>query len=322
MSTYLGVDIGGTNVKLAAVSPRGRVLARGVIETLPGAGARRAFGRIHGAARTLAGATGVAAVGIGCAGLVDARTGVLHSSPNLPDWRGTAIARLARRHFRVPVFVENDATCAAFGESLARGERGRNLIAITLGTGVGGGVVVDGRVVHGAQGFGGEIGHMTVDPDGPRCRCGARGCLEAYAGSYGIARLARSALRARGRVWDRRRGPLTDRAVMDAARGRDAAARAAVREAGEHLGIAIASLIDVLNPSVVVVGGGIAAAFDVLEPHVTRAVRRHAFPEAVAATAIERFRLGNDAAVVGAAMLARERVARRRTKRQPRGRPV
>jgi predicted NBD/HSP70 family sugar kinase len=175
--------------------------------------------------------------------------------------------------------------------------------------------------VRGATGFGGEVGHLTVDPDGPRCRCGSRGCLEAYAGSYGIVRLMRAALRRRGRAWDSRRGPLSARAVMDAARRGDAAARDAVRDAGEHLGIAVSSLVDVLNPSVVVVAGGIAGAFDLLEPHVRRTLPRHTFREAIAAVTIERSRLGNDAAVVGAAMLARERVARRTT-RSPRGRPV
>jgi glucokinase len=304
VSTVLGVDIGGTNIKIAAVAPGGRVLARGVIETIAAEGPARAFRRIHAAARTLAGASGVAAVGIGCAGLIDGRSGILRTSPNLPAWEGAPLARLARRYFSVPVAIENDATCAAFGESFVRGARGRNLVAITLGTGVGGGIVVDGRIVRGVSGFGGEIGHMTVDPAGPRCRCGARGCLEAYAGSYGIVAAARRAMHARGK----KRGAMgraTARDVLDAARAGDPACRAAVREAGEHLGIAIASILDILNPSVVVIAGGIAGSFDVLEPHVRRAVLAHAFRQTAADAAIERSRLGNDAAVIGAAMLAR-----------------
>ncbi|HXV13902.1 MAG TPA: ROK family protein, partial [Candidatus Krumholzibacteria bacterium] len=213
-------------------------------------------------------------------------------------------------HFRLPVVLENDATSAAFGESFVRGERGRDLVFITLGTGVGGGIVADGKVVRGAAGFGGEIGHMTVDPNGPRCRCGSRGCLEAYAGAYGILRAARAAAKSRGRS----RSPLarrlagrgvTARDVMDAARRGDGVGREAARVAGEHLGLAIASMLNVLNPSVVVIGGGVAGGFDVLEPHARRTVARFAFPDAVRAARIERSRLGNDAAVVGAAMLAR-----------------
>lgn len=309
MSTVLGVDIGGTNIKIAAVSAGGRVLARGVIDTLPERGAGHAFGRIHDAARTLAGGTGVSAVGIGCAGLIDAKRGVLRTSPNLPGWTQAPLARLAARHFSVPVTVENDANCAAFGESFVRGTGGRNLVAITLGTGVGGGIIVDGAIVRGVSGFGGEIGHMTVDPNGPRCRCGARGCLEAYAGSYGIVAAARRARRGK------RATPATARAVFDAARAGDPACRAAVREAGAHLGIAVASILDVLNPSVVVVAGGIAGAFDLLEPHVRRAVAVHAFRQTAADAAIERSRLGNDAALVGAAMLARANAPRTRSRK-------
>jgi len=309
VSTLLGVDIGGTNIKIAAVSPGGRVLARGLIDTPADEGPARAFRAIHAAARTLAGTTGVAAVGIGCAGLIDARRGVLRESPNLPAWAGAPLAALARRYFSVPVTLENDATSAAFGESFVRGARGKNLVAITLGTGVGGGIVVDGSIVRGVSGFGGEIGHMTVDPNGPRCRCGSRGCLEAYAGSYGIVAAARRAARARAGV---RRPPATARAVLDAARAGDAVCKRAVRDVGEHLGIAVASVLDVLNPSVVVLAGGIAAAFDLLEPHLKRAVAAHAFAQTAADAAIERSRLGNDAAVVGVALLAAGRVRTRR----------
>ncbi len=316
MSTFLGVDIGGTNIKIAAVSAGGRVRARGLIETTASEGPAAAFRRIHAAARTLAATTGVSAVGIGCAGLVDADRGVLRTSPNLPAWNGAHIGRHAKRYFAVPVVLENDATAAAFGESFVRGPRGRNLVAITLGTGVGGGIVVDGSVVRGVSGFGGEIGHMTVDPDGPRCRCGSRGCLEAYAGSYGIVAAARRAAKARRR---RHMPPADARAVIEGARRGDAVCRDAVRDAGEHLGIAIASLLDVLNPSVVVVGGGIAAAFDILGPHVRRAVARHAFAQTAADATIEPSCLGNDAAVVGAAMLARDlaRGSRRKSMRRP-----
>ena len=311
MSAWIGVDIGGTNIKIATVSPTGEVLARGVVETRAGDGPAAAFRRIHEAARYLAGRQSIAGVGIGCAGLVDARRGLLRESPNLPAWRGAPLARLARSHFRLPITVENDATSAAFGESFVRGERGRHLVFITLGTGVGGGIVVDGRVLRGVSGFGGEIGHMTVDPNGPLCRCGSRGCLEAYAGSYGIVRAARNAAKSSAKS---RRAPLarrlggrsvTARDVLDAARRGDAIGREAARIAGEHLGLAIAAMLNVLNPSVVVIGGGVAGGFDVLAPHVRRAVARFAFADTARAARIEPSRLGNDAAVVGVAMLAR-----------------
>jgi glucokinase len=309
VTSWIGVDIGGTNIKIAAVSATGTVLARGVVETRAGDGPTLAFRRIHAAARHLSGGGGIHGVGIGCAGLIDSKRGVLRVSPNLPAWKGAPLARLARAHFSVPVVVENDATSAAFGESFVRGARGRDLVFITLGTGVGGGIVADGRVVRGVSGYGGEIGHMTVDPDGPRCRCGARGCLEAYASAYGIVRAAREASRSRGSKSRGKRGSTvrtpSARDVLDAARRGDPVGREAARVAGEHLGIAVASLLNLLNPSVVVIGGGVGGGFDILAPHVRRSVARYAFADTAKAARIEPSRLGNDAAVVGAAMLAR-----------------
>jgi len=315
VSLYLGVDIGGTNVKVAVVSAAGRVLVRGVIETRAGEGPAPTFRRIHHAARHLVGKGRVAGVGIGCAGLLDSRSKRLRASPNLPGWQGAALERIAGVHFGVPILVENDATCAAFGESFARGPNGRDLVMITLGTGVGGGIISDGRVVQGVSGFAGEIGHMIVDPNGPRCRCGARGCLEAYAGAYGIARTARHALRRRGKRRLAMGGRLDARAVFEAARRGDPAAREAVRVTGERLGTAIASLLNLLNPSMVVIGGGIAASFDALSPHVRRTVERGAFAATARAARIEPSRLGNDAAVVGAAMLVHGARPRRRPAR-------
>lgn len=307
MSAWIGIDIGGTNIKIASVSPTGEVLARGIVETHASEGPAPAFKRIHDAARSLAGTRAISGVGIGCAGLIDQSRGILRESPNLPAWRGLQLMKLARAHFRLPIVLENDANAAAFGESFARGTRGRDLVFITLGTGVGGGIVTEGRLVRGVSGFGGEIGHMTVDPKGPECKCGSRGCLEAYAGSYGIVRAARDAARARS--WKRAhrltRPGIEARDVLDAARRGDAVGRAAAREAGEHLGIALASILNILNPSAIVFGGGIAGSFDVLEPHVRRMIARYAFAVTASAARLELSSLGNDAAVVGAAMLAR-----------------
>ncbi|HEX6791907.1 MAG TPA: ROK family protein, partial [Candidatus Krumholzibacteria bacterium] len=286
MKQLLGIDIGGTNIKIATVAPDdGTVIRRGLIETSASEGAARAFKRIHAAARSL-GSDGIDAVGIGCAGLFDERRGVLTASPNLKEWEHAPLARIASRTFSVPILIQNDASCAAYGEAAVRRARGRDLILITLGTGVGGGIVMDGHLVRGANGYGGEIGHISVDPDGPLCRCGSRGCLEAFAGSYGIVRAARAHGGPKGRLtaWD----------VTLAAREGKLWAKAAIREAGTALGIAIGILLNTLNPSVIVLGGGGAGGFDLLEPHVRRALVRHAFRETITAARIERARLGND----------------------------
>ncbi|HET6349781.1 MAG TPA: ROK family protein [Candidatus Krumholzibacteria bacterium] len=306
MKQYLGIDIGGTNIKLATVSDRGAVIARGLIETHPDDGARRAFERIHAAARLL-GRDGIQGVGIGCAGLFDDRRGRLTASPNLKEWEGAPLARIASPHFPVPILIQNDATCAAYGESLVRRRRGSNLVLITLGTGVGGGIVSEGRVVRGASGFGGEIGHIVVDPNGPRCHCGSYGCLEALVGSYGIVRTARR-LR-------RKTGHLSGWGIFHAARGGQRWARETVRITGEHLGTAVATLLNTLNPAVIVFGGGGAGGFDLLYPHVMRSMKRHTFREMLDAVRLEPARLGNDAGMIGAAMLVRDTISTRHPRR-------
>lgn len=308
---YLGIDIGGTNIKLATVSVTAAVVERGLIETEASEGAARAFARIHAAARQL-GPEGIEAVGVGCAGLFDERRGVLVESPNLKAWEGAKLARIASKHFSVPILIQNDATVAAYGESVVRGPRGRNLVLITLGTGVGGGIVADGEIVRGVTGFGGEVGHIVVDPKGPRCHCGRHGCLEAYAGSYGIVR---TATELRGASRATRGEKLTAFRVFQAAQRGEKWALETVRSVGEHLGIAIAILLNTLNPSVVVIGGGVSASFNALAPHMRRSVARYAFRETIRAARIERARLGNDAGVVGSAMLVRDAITKRHARR-------
>lgn len=311
MKPFLGIDIGGTNIKLATVSPTAKVVERGLVETRAPEGAARAFARMHAAARAL-GPDGIEGVGIGCAGLFDERRGVLTASPNLKAWQGTKLAALASKHFSVPILIQNDATCAAYGESVVRGPRGKNLVLITLGTGVGGGIVMDGRIVRGVSGFGGEIGHIVVDAKGPKCHCGRHGCLEAYAGAYGIVRIATEFRRVSRKRTAGRDEKLTAFRVFERARAGDLWARSTIRIAGEQLGVAVAILLNALNPAVVVIGGGVSAGFAALEPHIRRSAGRHAFRETMGAARIEHARLGNDAGMVGAAMLVRDtRPARR-----------
>lgn len=311
MKVYLGVDVGGTNIKIASVGTGGRVLARGIIDTNPDDGPTTAFRRVAAAVPSLVRGRDVVAAGVGCAGLVDHATGRLHASPNLKRWENTPLRRIARRSLGVYTTVDNDATSAAYGEYRAGGNRRcRHLVFLTLGTGVGGGVVSDGRIVRGTSGYGGEVGHTAVSADGPRCRCGTRGCLEAYAGGYAVVRRARELLGARRSRyltrWLEEGRRLTPHLVFEAARRRDAVGTRVAREVGEALGVAIGSLVNVFNPEVVVLGGGVSGSFDLLAPHIERVVARRAFGESVTAVRIERSRLGNDATAVGAAMFARD----------------
>jgi len=317
---YLGIDVGGTNVKVVAVGRTGKVYSRGVLETTAGDGPRKAFRRIAAAAATVTGFrrdVEVVAAGVGCAGLVDPVAGRLHASPNLSAWENTPLRRIAERQFGVYTIVDNDANCAAYGEFRTGACRGvPNLVFITLGTGVGGGVIVDGRLLRGAGNYAAEIGHMAVSDGGPLCHCGNRGCLEAYVGSYGLVRSARVLLKAKNTGilsrWigrDRRR--LTPQLIFEAAKRRDPAARAVVKDAGNRLGAGIATLVNIFNPGAVVIGGGVAGSFDQLRPHVERAVSRRAFTESGKMVRIEASELGNDATAVGAALMAADGLGRR-----------
>lgn len=306
-SAYLGVDIGGTNTKLCLIDGRGRSLGRASIETRAEEGTDPLFERIKERTAAVSGApVKLVGVGIGCAGLVDKRRGRLLAAPNLPGWQGSMVASVASRHFGTPVVLDNDVNAAAYGEYKRGAGRGsRMFICMTLGTGVGGAVVAGGRIVRGTRNFAGEIGHMTINERGPRCRCGNRGCLEAYIAADTLVRRARELSRRYGRrVPDR--AALSPQVIARAARRNDRVAREVFLEAADHLGTAIASLVNLLNPDVIAVGGGIAGAFSLMKKRLLHVVTERAFGEAARAVTIRRFLLGNQAAATGAALMARD----------------
>jgi glucokinase len=318
-SVYLGIDIGGTNIKLGIVGAAGGVIARGLIPNMAGNAPRAELRRIHRMLPFLLG-TGqeLAGVGIGCAGLVDASRGVLISSPNLPKWRNVPLRTAARGIFGVPAIVDNDATAAAYGEFVAGAGVGRrDFICITLGTGVGGGVIADGAVLRGAKNFAGELGHMMISMDGPRCSCGNRGCLEAYIGARGLVRSAREKLKKRnGKILGSKipalSKALTPRAITKAALAGDRVARDVIEEAAAHLGCGIASLVNLFNPELIAVGGGVSAAFHLMKKRVEKEVSERAYVASASKVVFTRAHLGNDASTVGASMLVKQSLSRLR----------
>ncbi|CAM4150717.1 ROK family protein [Janibacter anophelis] len=311
----IGIDIGGTKIAGALVDAEGRITHRERVETP----ADDTDAIIEATARlvtTLEDAAGdeVAGVGIACAAFLDARAGHVWFAPNLP-WRDLDLAAAVTERVGRDVLIENDANAAAWGEyRFGAGSDCDDMLLVTVGTGVGGGCINDDRLVRGAFGIGGEIGHIVLDPSGPRCGCGNFGCLEVFASGTALVRNARElvesasplgeALRARcGGDADR----LSGQDVTELAQEGDGAAVELLEELGTHLGHGIASVCAVLDPGRIAIGGGVAAAGDLLvEP--TRAAfakrligRGHRpSPEIVRAT------LGNDAGIVGAATLARE----------------
>ncbi len=307
----IGVDIGGTKIAAGVVSPSGQILARTRRET-PATDVRQIEAAVVDAVRELLAEHEVAGLGVAAAGLVDSTRSVMRFSPNLA-WRDEPLREDLQRALGLPVLVENDANAAAWGEF--RHGAGRDvddMVLITVGTGLGGGIVLHGNMLRGANGMAAEIGHMRVVPRGHRCGCGNRGCWEQYASGSALVREARELARLQAlhaaRLLELSGGDpdaVTGPHVTTAAQEGDPAATELLADLGTWLGEGTASLAAVLDPALVVVGGGVIEAGDLLLEPTRQAFRRQLTarghrpkPPIVPAT------LGNDAGMIGAGDLA------------------
>jgi glucokinase len=308
LSLSLGVDIGGTNVKAALVTDEGRVAAFALRPWSGGEPSEAVGAAVALRDELLRGwALGApTACGIGCAGLVDGARGVVRYSPNLPTWRDVELALLFREAFRVGALVENDANAAAWGEREAGAARGASDAAVlTLGTGVGAGLILGGRLHRGAHGFAGEVGHATVDLDGVPCVCGGRGCFERLVNAESIVARARALAGGSAALAEAARaGTLTAKAVGDAAARGDASACRVMEETGRVLGVGLANLVEILDLEVIVIGGGVASAGEsLLAPARAEMAARVAGPAWRLPKVVQAL-LGETAGVTGAALLA------------------
>ena len=315
-----GVDIGGTNLRAGLVPfAGGEVAGMTSGPTRAGEGAERVVARVAEMTRAAMEAVGaeggeVAGVGIGAPGPLDRERGVVLRAPNL-GWRETPLRDMAASRFGLPVAVDNDANCAAFGEWWQGAGRGaQRLVGLTLGTGIGGGVVLDGELYRGASGAAGEVGHMSVHFAGRPCACGSRGCVEAYASGPSMAARALEAIAAGASgpaeakegtslaaLAERDPAALTAEAVCDAAADGDACAARIVEETARILAVAVANLMHFFNPDRIVIGGGVAAAGDLLFRPLRDEVRRRTFHAASDACRIVPAELPGTAGIVGAA---------------------
>ncbi|MHC4503250.1 MAG: ROK family protein [Planctomycetota bacterium] len=312
----IGIDLGGTNLRAAAVDEKGRILGRARTDTRAAEGPDAVIARLAEVAREAARDAGfdlaeAAACCVGSPGPLDAATGVVIMTPNLPGWDNTPVASPMTRLTGVPTFLENDANSACWGEFWRGAGRGSSEMAIyTLGTGVGGSVVVAGRLHRGRDQMAGHLGHAILVPDGRQCNCGAKGCLEQYCSATAVAREARGATRGGEKTGLGEIAPeeITARAVHEAAVAGSAYCKALIERTGRYLGIGIASLVNTLDPQVVVIFGGMAAAGEMLLGPCREAVREHALPPAKDRVRIVPAELGEDAGVIGAAGLALRRL--------------
>jgi glucokinase len=294
----IGVDLGGTNLRVAAIDPQGNVLERVSIPAHYEHGPVPIVAQIvEVIQRVRADSPGVLrGVGIGVPGYIDMDAGVVMGAANLPGFDGFPIRDEVQRHLATPILLENDANAAALGEKwLGAGRDVKNLILLTLGTGIGGGIVIDGKVLHGNRGMAGEFGHMTVIPDGNPCGCGNCGCLEKHASATAIA--------AMGRMMHFGREINSSQDVYDLAlEGNDRAIR--VFEAmGRALGIAIANLVNAFDFPLYLISGGPLPAWDFFAPAMFAEIKKRSFTYVRNGTRVEKALLGADAGLFGAAYL-------------------
>ena len=306
----VGVDLGGTYIRAALADEGGALLERRKVETLAREGVEAVVGRIVWAVEEVS-EPNVAALGICSPGPLSSRTGIVYSPPNLYGWSDVPLAGMLEDRLGIPVFLGNDANAAALGEFAYGAGRGyRHVIYITVSTGVGGGIISDGRLLEGQRGAAGEVGHVIVEPGGPLCGCGNRGCLEALISGTAIARQAREALAAGresaiGSLAETDPHGVTAEVVVRAAREGDGLAGELLETAGRRLGTALLGLVHVFDPQVIVVGGGVTNAGELLMKPARDAMFAGLMPIFKEGLEVVPPELGADAGLYGAVALAR-----------------
>jgi glucokinase len=315
----LGIDLGGTKILTAVVDASGKIISADQGLTPSREGHEAGVSSILRSAAAALGEAGVAAedlsaVGVGAPGLSNPETGVLYTSPNLPGWRDVPLRDMIEAGLGRKAFIINDANAAAVGELHYGAARGaRNFIYITVSTGIGGGIIVDGRIYTGAAGAAGELGHMVIDDEGPKCNCGNRGCWETLASGTALAREARLRIEggAKTSILECAGGDIDEinaEAVHRAAQQGDSLAKELIARTAYYLGVGLANLVNIFNPEVIVIGGGLSHIGDMLlEPACEEAGRR-AFPQSFRGVRFARAELGPNSGVIGAAAYAREKM--------------
>lgn len=309
----IGFDLGGTNMGAALVSATGKILFLSEGPTLSHEPGEKIIARMQDLVRNCLREAKdknleVTSIGMGCPGLLDSDTGVVKFSPNLPQWNNVEIGRIMSEEFKIPVAIDNDVRVATLGEfNFGAGKGYRNILCITVGTGVGGGIILNGQLQRGPCQSMGEIGHMTLKKDGPVCGCGNHGCLEALASSTAIIREARQ-------VIENGKSPVMQKMLAEgeslgaylvtkAAGQGDAEAARIMRETGEWLGIGLANVINLINPDIIIIGGGVSLAGEILFRPLQEEISRRALKIPGSHVKIVPAELGDYAGMIGASTL-------------------
>ncbi|MFE4523473.1 ROK family glucokinase [Cytobacillus firmus] len=314
----VGVDLGGTTTKLAFINYYGEIIHKWEIPTDNSEEGKNITINIakaidHKLEELDLNKDKIIGIGMGAPGPVNLATGVVYNTVNL-GWKDNyPLKDLLEVETSLPVIIDNDANCAALGEMWkGAGNGAKDLVCVTLGTGVGGGVIANGDIVQGVSGAAGEIGHITSIPvGGAQCNCGKTGCLETIASATGIVRQALENLESGGEgalsQLYKEHGFITAKDVFDSARNGDETSLLVVNNTAMHLGVALANIANMLNPEKIVLGGGVSRAGDILLKPVISNFIKFAFPRVKESTVIDIATLGNDAGVIGAAWLAKNK---------------
>jgi glucokinase len=315
----IGIDLGGSKILAAVIDRQGQVLSADRSTTPASKGHEAVIRSIVASANSALEGASVSpsqwiAVGVGAPGLVNPETGIVATSPHLPGWCDISLRDLIQERLGKRTFLINDANAAAIGElCFGAARNARNFIYITLSTGIGGGIVIDGKVYSGAIGAAGEVGHMTIYDDGPQCNCGNRGCWEALASGTALAREARqrigegactSILKCAGGQGEK----ITAEAVHRAAKQGDGLARELIERTGYYVGVGLANLINIFNPELIVIGGGLSNIGDMLFEPALRVAGERAYQAAFRAVRFAPAELGANSGVIGAAAHARREI--------------
>jgi len=317
MKPYLiGVDLGGTFIKTALITLQGDIVNKGEIPSEKESGPERVIANIGKSIQLAVKEAGqifnqVQGIGVGAPGPLNTQKWIVCNAVNIPGFINIPLRDLIQDKFGIPVNLENDANAAGYGEYWKGAGRGSSLmVAYTLGTGVGGGIIIDGKLIRGTNDCGGELGHMTIVPDGEMCSCGNRGCVEAYASATFLVKHTAAKLK-KGcpsllTKWLEEGKILTAKLIDEARRAGDEFAGEMLLEVGYYLGLGVANVVSALNPDVVVVGGGMIKAGEIILEAVRREVKKRTFREHYEHLRIIPAALGNNAGIIGAAGLALE----------------
>lgn len=307
----IGVDIGGTSIKIGVVTKEGEIITKSSLETFADEGPEKVIEQIKKGIKPYIKKYGkkIKGIGIGSPGSIKLKKGIVENPPNFKDWPSIPLGKTIKKEFKIDTFVENDANCAAIGEYIFGSATDlKDFIMVTLGTGVGGGIFIGGNLYRGESGAAGEIGHVTIKHNGRKCNCGSYGCVEAYVGNKYLVesvkeKLSRNKDSKINELLDGDTSKLTPELIYNALSQGDEFAKEIVTEAGENLGYGLASVVNLLDITNILIGGGVAGFGKMLFDSVEETVKQRAMKSFAERITVREAQLKNDAGIKGASAL-------------------